>query len=856
MKPSQVLVMGGYVAGVHHLRMLQETFPKDKHGLRERDLDHKDKQNFDAVMHITSKSVIELLQRFPDAKGTMIFLVLVRCVIDSFLDKQLDMYSRIKKAWYAVFFMRYWRQWLLSNKNYTLGNNFITSNAYKCIEINAHSLVTFLLTIRDKLPANNECFFPWMLGSQSCEKAFRAVRSMSSTYSTILNFGMLGLLRRLHRMQIQFNLESEADVTGISYPNVNRHKVKDGMNKSQRGSECLLDNTQIAAAVEEGKKDAQNSIEELGMADSLRKTKYWKKPTMIGIDEKEEDDGDEDDKDEDDKDEDEDSDRDQSLTDLTAALQEVASEEEEKNLASEITELTSAGLIESDLSSKLMSMHKTVFRRIPGTQLPLYSAEHDKASKPKRYNSCVAVKHNGTDIYIHKTTLCWLFQEGERVSTDRLFRVRKKQPLSCDEKTKPSTESQDESTCPEVLPAIRVSDVCAFVDPESGWKLGKVIKFANYMEKKIGSRNYSSDTVTISNSEKVGILCSWYKRSDTKFTVVCSHEQVFQPVTSYLCTISHACVDMFEGDTHCPTDSILKGNSKGIDFATAQHITIKDEALVCIDNLAKKLKTEAAIVERVTAKDKGKKAVKDNWLTIGDIVLKKKHRQEVTGGKELTDMPVNAYQLLLKSKLPKLHGLQNTLLQDKKPLEHTCSEALQIIHVKKNHWATIKITGSNVYLYDSSNKSASGSTEKTIAQLVHSKDKHISIHIMNISKQAGNTDCGLFAMASLTLLALKMDPTTVVFEQKDLRQHLIQSFEKRAITSFPISKTRRPASSVSNIQHLPIYCYCRLPDDGTKMSGCDSCKEWFHDHCIIRLKGIPPKKGEPGNWYCKNCSSS
>ena len=53
MKPSQVLVMDGYVAGVHHLRMLQETFPKDKHGLRERDLNHKDKQNFDAVINIT-----------------------------------------------------------------------------------------------------------------------------------------------------------------------------------------------------------------------------------------------------------------------------------------------------------------------------------------------------------------------------------------------------------------------------------------------------------------------------------------------------------------------------------------------------------------------------------------------------------------------------------------------------------------------------------------------------------------------------------------------------------------------------------------------------------------------------------
>ena len=257
MKPSHVLVMGGYIAGVHHLRMLQESLPKDQHGLREKDLNHKDKQNFDAVLHITSKSVLDLLKSFPDAKGTMIFLNLIRCVIDSYLDKQLDIYSRLKKAWYAVFFMRYWRQWLLLNPNCTLGDNFITPNAYKCIEINAHSLITFIITIRDKLPANSQCFYPWMLGSQSCEKAFRAVRSMSSTYSTILNFGMLGLLRRLHRMQIQFSLESEADVTGISYPNVSKHKVKDGMNNTQCVSECLLSNTRIAEAVEDGKKEAQ-----------------------------------------------------------------------------------------------------------------------------------------------------------------------------------------------------------------------------------------------------------------------------------------------------------------------------------------------------------------------------------------------------------------------------------------------------------------------------------------------------------------------------------------------------------------------------------------------------------------------
>ena len=34
----------------------------------------------------------------------------------------------------------------------------------------------------------------------------------------MINFGMLGLLRRLHRLHIQFALEAESDITGIQYP--------------------------------------------------------------------------------------------------------------------------------------------------------------------------------------------------------------------------------------------------------------------------------------------------------------------------------------------------------------------------------------------------------------------------------------------------------------------------------------------------------------------------------------------------------------------------------------------------------------------------------------------------------------
>ena len=126
----------------------------------------------------------------------------------SYLDKSVDPLTRIEKIWYAAFFLRYWRQWIILSPQYTLKNNFVTNNAYMCVELNAHALISFVMTIRDNF--NDYNFLPWWLGSQSCEKAFQAARSMTSTFSTIINFGMLGLLRRLHRLQIQANLQAES----------------------------------------------------------------------------------------------------------------------------------------------------------------------------------------------------------------------------------------------------------------------------------------------------------------------------------------------------------------------------------------------------------------------------------------------------------------------------------------------------------------------------------------------------------------------------------------------------------------------------------------------------------------------
>ena len=49
---------------------------------------------------------------------------------------------------------------------------------------------------------------------------------MTSTFSTVINVRMLGLLRRLHRLQIQFRLEAESAQNGIRYPHCEKLRTK------------------------------------------------------------------------------------------------------------------------------------------------------------------------------------------------------------------------------------------------------------------------------------------------------------------------------------------------------------------------------------------------------------------------------------------------------------------------------------------------------------------------------------------------------------------------------------------------------------------------------------------------------
>lgn len=85
----------------------------------------------------------------------------------------------------------------------SLTQNFVTLNTYLCVEINAHVMVKFIRLIRDdKSLQKHVDIAPWLLSSQPCEQLFRSTRSMTSTFSTIVNFSLKDIMNRINKIEM------------------------------------------------------------------------------------------------------------------------------------------------------------------------------------------------------------------------------------------------------------------------------------------------------------------------------------------------------------------------------------------------------------------------------------------------------------------------------------------------------------------------------------------------------------------------------------------------------------------------------------------------------------------------------
>lgn len=191
--PSNLIVMGDETACRGHLQKVLELYSKGEHQLSLQILENKDKQNYESIEHLVSEGVSECLSKLQEqyqTKGTIAYLWIMKCIRDAFFDKALSPIKRLSLMWEVVFFLRIWRMWLYNN-NYSEADHFITQNAYICIELNSHLLINVICNvIQGHFP--KETLRLWTYGSQGCEQTFRLLRSMTSTFSTIVNFTLKG----------------------------------------------------------------------------------------------------------------------------------------------------------------------------------------------------------------------------------------------------------------------------------------------------------------------------------------------------------------------------------------------------------------------------------------------------------------------------------------------------------------------------------------------------------------------------------------------------------------------------------------------------------------------------------------
>ena len=133
------------------------------------------------------------------------------------------------------------------------------------------------------------------------------------------------------------------------------------------------------------------------------------------------------------------------------------------------------------------------------------------------------------------------------------------------------------------------------------------------------------------------------------------------------------------------------------------------------------------------------------------------------------------------------------------------------------------------------------------------KGERDKIKFVDVQKQSGGYDCGLFAIAFATSLVYGVQPGNVRYDQPKMRKHLCQCLEEERIRPFPALKTKRtPRADITTTDSIEVYCSCRMPEvSGIEMVQCNGCEDWFHVHCVsVSRQALEVTSLD---WLCKAC---
>jgi hypothetical protein len=142
----------------------------------------------------------------------------------------------------------------------------------------------------------------------------------------------------------------------------------------------------------------------------------------------------------------------------------------------------------------------------------------------------------GLRITVRKSTLCWLYGGGEKLSADRRLRVQE------------SGEKQRAMDAPATAiqrnTSVALLQWCAFRVPEGvdGVLVGRVMSFRYLTGRTEHERQYSLDSAPVAvpagkSARGLGCLCTWFSMEPTGELRYETAQHRFVPVESYVCTL-------------------------------------------------------------------------------------------------------------------------------------------------------------------------------------------------------------------------------------------------------------------------------------------------------------------------------
>lgn len=475
---------------VSHLKILINEVYKEIHGLTLSDICPEDRQNYGSLRKIMDPNVLQALAKYvPGTEGTIMFLKLCFEITSSFCDESLSPLDWVYRIWHSNFFIRAWRKWMqkMSNRrdsDFTLGENFITRNAYICIELNAHNLISAMRNFRDiGMP---ELFIPILLSSQPCEELFRQMRSMGTMNFTQINFSLLELFHLISRVELQNHIVYfQLSNVGVSFP---RNKV----NNLCFGRLNMPSDDEIKTIIKAAKISALEDAQRFGM-----------RVTGDEID----------------------------LCDIDNVDM---FQHESQNLNDHSIDSDGETGEEDTVSSEYFNPRPS----------PRHHASRNVKHKP---NASIEMDlGDGEKKTIKKSTLLWLLSESTGyLSKDRLKRVQDaSRSKTCRRRLQFSKEISNKSSIKHEC-EIKIGDWCIFTDDRKPI-LGHVICFKYIKGKNPKQKQYSWDFVPVSvdedkeNIRGINVLAEWFQiRKDGKLRAIDSVKSSYKNIENYVATFKN-----------------------------------------------------------------------------------------------------------------------------------------------------------------------------------------------------------------------------------------------------------------------------------------------------------------------------